>query len=73
MQDATKISKAARDQSYVFYLAAQRCNEFLRLPSGYLQFLFVPSLVCYAFSVEVGLKALAIYETGKVAKTKSHA
>ncbi len=43
-------------------LAAQRCNEFYPLPSGHLQTLFVPSLVCYAFSAEVGLKALALYE-----------
>jgi hypothetical protein len=49
----------ARDQSRVFLLAARRCNEFRPLPSGYLQYLFVPSLVLYAFGIEVGLKALA--------------
>src|SRR5439155_24587006 len=31
-------------------------------PSGHQQFLFVPSLICYAFSVELGLKALALFE-----------
>src|SRR5229473_1877035 len=29
-------------------------NEFERLPSGRLRFLFVPTLVCYAFSIEIG-------------------
>ena len=46
----------AREQSRVFLLAARRCNEFQPLPSGYLQFLFVPSLVLYAFAIEVGFK-----------------
>ncbi len=55
---------AARDQSRLFLLAAQRCNEFRPLPSGTLQFLFIPSLVCYAFSIEVGLKALALHVVG---------
>jgi hypothetical protein len=54
----------ARGQSRAFMLAAQRCNEHRTLPSGILQFLFVPSLVNYAFSIEVGLKALALQESG---------
>lgn len=41
-------------------LAARRCNEFRPLPSGYLQYQFVPSLVLYAFGIEVGFKALAL-------------
>lgn len=57
-------AQAARDQSRVFLMAAQRCNEFRPLPSGVQQYLFVPSLVCYAFSVEVGLKALAVHAAG---------
>jgi len=55
----------ARGQSRAFVLAAQRCNEHRPLPSGILQFLFVPSLVNYAFSIEVGLKALALQESGR--------
>jgi hypothetical protein len=54
----------ARNQSHAFMLAAQRCNEFRSLPSGLLQFLLVPSLVNYAFSIEVGLKALSMHESG---------
>lgn len=57
-------TEGARNQSRVFLLAAQRCNEFRPLPSGTLQFLLVPSLVCYAFSIEVGLKALALHAGG---------
>ncbi len=49
----------------MFFLAARRCNEFRQLPSGRQQFLQVPSLVCYAFSVELGLKALALFQAGK--------
>ncbi len=67
---ATSIREAARDQSRVFFRAAQRCNEFRPLPSDHLQFLFVPSLVCYAFSIEVGLKALSVFEGGKA--TRGH-
>jgi hypothetical protein len=54
----------ARDQSRVFLLAARRCNEFRPLPSGHQQFLFVPSLVLYAFAIEVGFKALALHTSG---------
>ncbi len=54
----------ARDQSRVFLLAARRCNEFRPLPSGHQQFLFVPSLVLYAFAMEVGFKALALHASG---------
>ena len=62
---ARKIAEAARGQSRVFFLAARRCNEFERLPSGRLRFLFVPTLVCYALCIELGLKALTLYEIGK--------
>jgi len=53
--DVTPEVERAREQSRVFLLAARRCNEF-QPPSGYLQFLFVPSLVLYAFAIEVGFK-----------------
>ncbi len=52
------------DQSRVFLLAARRCNETRPLPSGYQQFLFVPSIVLYAFSIELGFKALALNASG---------
>ena len=61
--DVTPEVERAREQSRVFLLAARRCNEF-QPPSGYLQFLFVPSLVLYAFAIEVGFKALALHASG---------
>lgn len=54
----------ARDQARVFLLAARRCNEFRPMPTGHLQYLFVPSLVLYAFAIEIGLKALALHSSG---------
>jgi hypothetical protein len=68
MIDPEKLKKAC-DQSRVFYKAARRCNEFVELPSGHLQYLDVPSRVLYAFSIEVGLKALVFAETGEFPKT----
>jgi hypothetical protein len=35
------------------------------MPSGLLQYLEVPTLVCYAFCIELGLKALSVFESGK--------
>jgi hypothetical protein len=58
----------ARNQSHAFMLAAQRCNEFRPLPSGIFQSLVVPSLVNYSFSIEVGLKALAMHESGSASR-----
>ncbi len=66
--DARKIAEATRAQSRSFLLAAKRCNEHRPLPSGVLQYLEVPTLVCYAFSVELGLKTLALFEGGKAAR-----
>lgn len=60
----TPEGERARDQAKVFMLAARRCNEFQPLPSGHQQFLFVPSLVLYAFAIEIGLKALALHASG---------
>jgi len=67
---ARTVAEAARSHLQVFHLAAKRCNEFERLPSGRLRFLFVPTLVCYAFSIEIGLKALALYEKGKAPRNE---
>ncbi len=58
----------ARDHFRVFLLAAKRCNEFRELPSGYLQFLSVPSIAIYAFATEVGFKALALHTLGSASK-----
>lgn len=60
----TPEAERARDQAKVFLLAARRCNEFQPLPSGHQQFLFVPSLVLYAFAIEIGFKALALQASG---------
>lgn len=60
----TPEAERARVQAKAFLLAARRCNEFQPLPSGHQQFLFVPSLVLYAFAIEVGLKALALQASG---------
>jgi hypothetical protein len=65
-------AEAARVQSRVFLLAAQRCNESKPLPSGHLQYLQVPSIVCYAFSIEIGLKALSMFESGKAEGPHGH-
>lgn len=64
--NVTPEVQRARDQSRVFLLAARRCNELRPLPSGYQQFLFVPSIVLYAFAIEVGFKALALHMLGAV-------
>ncbi|SRR6266849_3782472 len=58
----------ARDHFKVFLLAARRCNEPRELPSGYLQFLSVPTIVLYAFAIEVGFKALALHKLGTAPK-----
>jgi hypothetical protein len=60
----TPEAERARDQATVFLLAARRCNEFRPLPSGHQQFLLVPSLVLYAFAIEIGFKALALHASG---------
>ncbi|SRR6266849_985229 len=58
----------ARDHFKVFLLAARRCNEFRELPPGYLQFLSVPTIVLYAFVIEIGFKALALHTLGTAPK-----
>ena len=30
----------------------------------------MPTLICYAFSIEIGLKALALYEKGKAPRNQ---
>jgi len=60
----TPETERARDQSTVFLLAARRCSESRPVPSGHQQFLLVPSLVLYAFAIEIGFKALALNALG---------
>ncbi|TGG95422.1 hypothetical protein E4656_03080 [Natronospirillum operosum] len=41
-----------------FHVASKRCMEQRRLPSGKLEMPLVPAVVCQAFAVELGLKAI---------------
>jgi hypothetical protein len=50
----------AKHSAQAFYLAFERCMEERSLSGGQTQFLAVPALVCAAFSVELGLKALLL-------------
>jgi hypothetical protein len=50
------------NQSRAFFLAFERCMERRRLPGGTFQMLVVPATVCLAFSIELGLKSLAVAE-----------
>ena len=56
----------AQNSSKAFYLAYQRCMEQRPLPNGQIQFLVVPAIVCAAFSIELGFKALALRSGGSV-------
>jgi hypothetical protein len=56
--------EAARAQARKFLVAATRCMEPVTLPNGMIQQLWVPALVCCAFSVEIGIKALALHDLG---------
>lgn len=49
-------------QSRAFFVAAQRCMEQRSLSGGQLEMPIVPAIVCIAFSIELGLKALAQVE-----------
>jgi hypothetical protein len=55
-------TKRAPYQSRAFFLAFQRCMEQRPLPGGQFQMPIVPAIVCIAFSIELGLKALALGE-----------
>lgn len=47
------------NQSSAFFLAYERCLEQRPLPDGKKTMLMIPAVVCLAFSIELGLKALA--------------
>ena len=46
------------NQSRAFLLAFHRCNEKRPLAPGQLEWLVAPAVVCAAFSIELGLKAI---------------
>lgn len=56
----------ARNSSKSFYLAFQRNMEQRTVSPGQVQLLVVPAVVCAAFSIELGLKALLL-QAGKQA------
>ncbi|WP_162179188.1 HEPN domain-containing protein [Chromobacterium haemolyticum] len=60
-------SEHAYRLSQSFLVAANRANEY-RVIDDKFQVAIVPAIVCAAFSVEVGLKALIFKETGHECK-----
>jgi hypothetical protein len=48
----------APNQARAFFIAYERCMERRPLRGGDYQMPFVPAVVCLAFSIELGLKAL---------------
>lgn len=60
----------AQNSSRAFYLAFQRCMEQRPLLNGQVQFLVVPAVVCAAFSIELGLKAIVLRAGGSVSGHK---
>jgi len=61
----------AKSSSRAFQLASERCKEQRLLESGQVVFLAVPAIVCEAFAIELGLKALIMRRSGS-AKVKGH-
>lgn len=57
-------SELAADVSKAFGLAFSRCQEQRSLSGGQWEMLLVPSVVCIAFAVEIGLKAIILKEGG---------
>lgn len=51
-----------------FSIAAKRCLESRTTPSGKIEMLVVPAVVCSAFALELYLKLLIKIETGNCAK-----
>jgi hypothetical protein len=63
MKRTVKINpKAQLDDARAFWLAFQRCMEQRPLPNGQVEWLFVPAVVCAAFSIEIGFKAIIMSE-----------
>jgi predicted DNA binding CopG/RHH family protein len=60
----------AQNSSRSFYLAHQRCIEERRLPDGQIQLLVIPAIVCAAFSIELGFKAIVLQSGGSVSGHK---
>lgn len=53
-------SRHVAHSSLGFFLAARRCSEERRLGPNQVEVLMIPRIVCEAFSVELGLKALLL-------------
>lgn len=62
--------KQSMNSSRSFYLAFQRCMEQRPLPNGQVQLVVVPAVVCAAFSIELGFKAIALRSGGSVSGHK---
>ena len=56
----------AANTARAFCLAADRCSEARPLAQNQFESLAVPAVVCHAFAIELGLKAL-ILQTGAMA------
>ena len=54
----------AKNLSHSFRLAADRNLEQRQLPNSQLQMLAVPGVVCMAFSIELGFKAMLLQAGG---------
>jgi len=54
--------KVMADVANSFLLAAKRCFEQRQLPSGQIQALLVPGVVCTAFAIELNVKAILTIE-----------
>jgi hypothetical protein len=52
----------AHNLTYAFLLASRRCMENRPLPNNRIEMLASPAVVCLAFSIEVGLKAIILSE-----------
>ncbi len=52
----------AHNLSSSFFLAFQRCLEARQLPNGQFQMPIAPAIVCAAFSIEIGFKAIILGE-----------
>ena len=57
----------AHNLSRSFVVAFERCMENRPLPNGQFQWPVAPSVVCAAFSIEIGFKAIILSEGGSAA------
>jgi hypothetical protein len=50
----------AKHSSHSFHLASQRALEQRKIAPDQIEVLLIPGLVCEAFAIELGIKALAM-------------